>query len=425
MKKDLPHLSGIDQTLSFLKTPYTFISEHCRELDSDIFETRINLKKTYCMTGEEAAAFFYSDAIARKGAMPEPLMATFLGKGSVQGLDGEEHRRRKDLFLSIMNDKSLEKFNQIALKAWEKRANHWSFGQRINLYEEAQLVHTEAVCEWFGIPLKEEDLKTRTDELTSLFDKAGAKNIEHFKARIKRIKAEKWIRELVREARESPRTQNLMSPFFRFVFYTDHKGELLSEKVTAVEILNVLRPAVAISLYTVFVTHAIHLYKKTIHPEDKEFFIQEVRRFYPFFPATMGRIKEDIEWQGYQLKKGVQVMLDLYGINHDPRLWEEPQEFNPDRFWDWNKSPNNFVPQGGGDHYQNHRCPGEWITINLMKVAYDFFTEKINFEVLEQDLSLDTSRLPAKVKSDFVFKLTSLKEPWLEEVKPNSQILHQ
>ena len=51
--------------------------------------------------------------------------------------------------------------------------------------------------------------------------------------------------------------------------------------------------------------------------------------------------------------------------------------------------PFNFVPQGGGDHLVNHRCPGEWITIEFMKVAAEFLARRVAYVVPEQDLRLD------------------------------------
>lgn len=50
----------------------------------------------------------------------------------------------------------------------------------------------------------------------------------------------------------------------------------------------------------------------------------------------------------------------------------------------------------------NHRCPGEWITIELMKVALAFLTERMEYEVPEQDLRIDYSRLPALPRSHFI-----------------------
>ncbi|WP_222707250.1 cytochrome P450 [Pontibacter qinzhouensis] len=52
------------------------------------------------------------------------------------------------------------------------------------------------------------------------------------------------------------------------------------------------------------------------------------------------------------------MLLEVYGTHHDPELWENPEEFRPERFRDWKRIPFDFIPQGGGDHHTDHRCAG-------------------------------------------------------------------
>jgi fatty-acid peroxygenase len=136
--------------------------------------------------------------------------------------------------------------------------------------------------------------------------------------------------------------------------------------------------------------------------EYLELFVQEVRRFYPFFPFTGGRVLEAFDWRGHHFSKGTWMLLDLYGTNHDARIWNDPDKFQPERFRQWNKSAFNFIPQGGGDYYSNHRCPGEWITIEIMKRAVRLLTTAMHYEVPAQDLEINLSRMPAIPKSRFI-----------------------
>src|SRR3546814_10503319 len=106
-------------------------------------------------------------------------------------------------------------------------------------------------------------------------------------------------------------------------------------------------------------------------------FVQEVRRFSPFVPAVAALGRREFEWRGYHFPSGRRVILDLYGTNHDARTWNAPEAFRPERFREWDESPFNFIPQGGGDHNVNHRCPGEWITIRLMKQRSEEHTSEL------------------------------------------------
>ncbi len=151
------------------------------------------------------------------------------------------------------------------------------------------------------------------------------------------------------------------------------------------------------------------------HPECKEelmrgnnnyieMFVQEVRRYYPFTPFLGARVHKDFAWNQYDFKKGMLVMLDVYGMNHDSLIWNYPDEFRPERFMEQKDRTFCFIPQGGGDPKKGHRCPGEGITIEIMKASLDFLVNKVDFEVPEQDLSYSISRIPTLPKSGFIMK---------------------
>ena len=97
------HQPPHDATLALVTDPYRFISKQCDRIGADGFETHVLFKDTICLKGPEAAALFYDvDRFKREGAMPSPIRKTLLGDGGVQGLDGDAHRRRKQLFMDLM-----------------------------------------------------------------------------------------------------------------------------------------------------------------------------------------------------------------------------------------------------------------------------------------------------------------------------------
>ena len=100
--------------------------------------------------------------------------------------------------------------------------------------------------------------------------------------------------------------------------------------------------------------------------------------------------------------KGRRVLLDLYGTDHDERLWERPEEFRHERFRGREVSPFDLIPQGGGDHHRHHRCAGERVTIELMKVALSHVTGPMTYDVPTRDLRVSLSRVPAIPQSRFV-----------------------
>ncbi len=292
----------------------------------------------------------------------------------MQGLDNETHRHRKGMLMSLMTPAHIARLTEASAAAWQAAAHKWTKQGTVVLYDEACKLLTRAVCAWAGIHLAEEEVGRRTRQLTLLFDGAGAVNLRHLASRLARQRAERWMENVVGRIRSGQLQTLEQTAAHVIAWHRDPSGTLLSPHVAAVELLNVLRPAVAVAVYVTFAAHALHEHdvrQKLETDEDVALFVQEVRRFYPFFPAVAARVREGFEWHGFHFPKGRRVLLDLYGTNHDARTWDAPEAFRPERFQSWDGNPFDFIPQGGGDHFINHRCAGEGVTIELMKTTVE------------------------------------------------------
>ena len=193
-------------------------------------------------------------------------------------------------------------------------------------------------------------------------------------------------------------------------------GELLEPRIAAVEVLNIIRPTVAIAWFVTFAAHALHHW-----PEHRErirdggdyyveAFAQEVRRFYPFAPFVGGQAPHTQVWRGQEIPKGAMVLLDLYGQNHDSALWPEPYTFSPARFLHRQVDPDHLVPQGGGDPAAGHRCPGELVTVEVLKTLAAKLAA-MEYDVPPQDLRIPFARIPTRPRSGFV--LANVRPPGL------------
>lgn len=395
----IPSDGRLEGSLALLRDPYRFISSTCQRLGSDIFTTRLLLAPTICMTGADAAEFFYtSPGLTRARAAPKPIRRTLLGEGGVQGLDGAEHQHRKALFLALLEPHRVRRLGEQVCQQWLTSARTWQ--GPVELYPELQRILMRAVCAWSGIPLRPEDVATRTADVAALFDAAGSIGPRHWLARGARKRAEAWAMGLIADVR-AERLRPPRESVLRLVAeHRDLQRRMLDLPVAAVELLNVIRPTVAMAVFMVQLAHALAT-NPEVHqrlredPEDyAPLLAQEVRRFYPFFPATVARTREAVAWKSYLLPADCRVLLDLYGIDHDVRRWKDPERFVPERF----AQPYDekaFVPQGGGTHAANHRCPGEGIAIELLRVSALMLAGPLTYQVPPQPLAIPMNRLPA------------------------------
>jgi fatty-acid peroxygenase len=98
------------------------------------------------------------------------------------------------------------------------------------------------------------------------------------------------------------------------------------------------------------------------------------------------------------------VLLDLYGQNHDAELWGDPYALRPERFLGRDIGEFELVPQGAGDPRTNHRCPGEQLTVALLS-ALAVRLARLQFDVLDQDLSISLRRIPARPVDGIVLRV--------------------
>ncbi|MEF2276930.1 cytochrome P450 [Deinococcus sp. YIM 134068] len=83
-------------------------------------------------------------------------------------------------------------------------------------------------------------------------------------------------------------------------------------------------------------------------PEHHPAVLKETLRLYP--PGWMGsrRLARDMTWEGVRLPRGTLALYSPYLSARDPRLWDAPHEFRPDR---WRSAPPAwaYLPFGGGE----------------------------------------------------------------------------
>jgi fatty-acid peroxygenase len=362
--------------------------------------------------GPDAARFLYGeDHVRRSHAIPEPVQGTLFGKGAVHTLDGEAHRTRKALFVSLlMDDDRIDALVDASTAAWDAAVPGWAHRGEVVLSDEAAEVITRAVCDWAGVPLAEDEVSSAARDLTAMVDGFATAGPRHWRARRARGRREAWLARLVEDVRSGAATVPDGSVVDVVVRHRDADGERLDPRTAAVEVLNVVRPTVAISWFLSFSGHALARWPQYCgrlasgEPAFAAAWAHEVRRFYPFAPFIGGRAPREVEWDGERVPANSMVLLDLYGQNHDPELWGDPYTFRPERFLGREIGAFELVPQGGGDPRTGHRCPGEQLTVAVLS-ALAVRLARLPADVPEQDLSISLRRIPATPASGVVLRV--------------------
>ncbi|KDP41657.1 hypothetical protein JCGZ_16064 [Jatropha curcas] len=94
--------------------------------------------------------------------------------------------------------------------------------------------------------------------------------------------------------------------------------------------------------------------------------INEVMRLYPAGPLLLPHeSSEEGSIGGYRVPRGTMLLVNLWCIQNDPGLWEEPTKFKPERFEGCHEGVRDgfkFMPFGSG----RRSCPGEGLALRMI-----------------------------------------------------------
>jgi len=398
-----------DSTLRLARLGQRFISAECDRLGTDHFRTRLALQPVHCLRGPDAVRLAYpGERVTRVGGPPMSTVTLLQDRGSVQTLDGPEHRQRKQMFIDLLSGGSARRLADCFIEVWQAHEPSWPRDERFLFSEAMSQVLTETALRWAGIDRPGHQARRWSSTLVAMIDNAGRLGPPNWAARIRRGWMEAWARNQVRRARLRPVDD---SPLSRIAHHRDLVRRLLPLDVAAVELLNLLRPIVAIGHFVGFALIALYH-----HPEHRSAlaagdpaataaFVSEVRRTAPFFPMIGVRAKVPFTWQGERFEAGDRILVDLYGTNHDPAHWPDPDDFRCERFHTPGGDADAFVPQGGGPMLPGHRCPGEDVTVMIMGRALERLVRLDH--ILVRPHQVDLRRAPGLPRGGIVLTLGS------------------
>lgn len=166
-------------------------------------------------------------------------------------MDGDAHIHRKRLFISLMTPSHQNQLAKLTMKKLEDSIKIWENKKQIILFDELNEILCRAACQWAGVPLKESEAKKLAKEFSLMIDAFGAVGIRHWKGRRFRAKLEEWIKGIIEEVRSGKIKAEEETALHAMAFYRDLNGNQLDSHMAGVELINVLRPIVAISTFSI------------------------------------------------------------------------------------------------------------------------------------------------------------------------------
>nr|UUY85544.1 camptothecin hydroxylase [Camptotheca acuminata] len=111
--------------------------------------------------------------------------------------------------------------------------------------------------------------------------------------------------------------------------------------------------------------------------------INETLRLYPPTPLLLPHCSsEDYTVGGYEIPQGTILWVNAWAMHRDPKLWEEPTKFKPERFEGVEgREGYKFIPFGVG----RRACPGARMGIRTVSLALGALAQCFEWEKVGED----------------------------------------
>lgn len=126
--------------------------------------------------------------------------------------------------------------------------------------------------------------------------------------------------------------------------------------------------------------------KAAARDNDEEYLgalVKEVLRIRPPLPVAAGRVlNKPIAIGPHLIPAGTLIMVDAWGVHHDPESYADPERFEPERFRSA-PEPYSWLPFGGGAH----RCIGSALAELEIKVALATILNRVAIGPVDSELA--------------------------------------
>lgn len=110
--------------------------------------------------------------------------------------------------------------------------------------------------------------------------------------------------------------------------------------------------------------------------------VSETLRLYPAVPLLLPHLSSsDCRVAGYDMPRGTMVLTNVWAMQRDPKLWEDPEIFKPERFEKAGEA-DKLLPFGMG----RRACPGAGLAQRLVSLVLATLVQCFEWERVGDEL---------------------------------------
>lgn len=384
-----PSLPATLVTLVWAFAP-TWVMDRCFRRYGEMFTLTFapSGRKLVMMSDPEAVktVFTASPEIAPSAAGVSPV-APIMGPSSVLTLIGPEHMRQRKLLLPPFHGERMREYEEVIVQATKSSMEQWPLGRPMRLASRTRGITLEVILRAvFGV--EAERMGTLRDAIGGLLKgsqtpalllsalrrptlerPAGAlgRALDHLDSVIYQEIARR------REASDLAERADIMS---LLLLARDESGESMTDNELRDELVTLL-----LAGHETTATAVAWAIERLLRHPDKltrlvaeidvgesedymQAVISETLRVRPVVPFVIRMLTEPFTVGGRELPAGTRVVPCIYLVNRNPRIYEAPNEFRPERFLESSPETFSWIPFGGGIR----RCIGASFATFEMKL---------------------------------------------------------
>lgn len=326
-----------------------------------------------------------------------PNLGRVMGSGSLFALTGESHRAQRKLLTPAFHGSRLAEYRTLMAEEARAGMSAWPVGESVASLPTMNAITLNIILRTvFGARGEALDalrqLLPRMVKLGSILAATPIPQWELFGyapwGRFNRMRAEydATVGRLIERARSDPSIDSRSDILAMLIGATYDDGTPMRDREIADELITLLTAGHE----TTATTLAWAIERLRRHPEflsklvaaidagDDDLlgaFINEVQRTRPVIPMTFRQVHTDGYALGpWRVPRGMHLMIAISLLQTDPRLFDEPKRFYPERFIEQRPDPYELIPFGGG----TRRCIGAaFAHMELQVVLRTLLTEHI------------------------------------------------
>jgi len=374
-----PRMSSFLQTLAWTLAPTWFMRRCMRMVGEAFTVTFFPSGIRFVMLADPAAVkevFTAPPDVAPSAAGNSPIRP-IVGSSSVLVTVGAEHLRQRKLLLPPFHGERMREYEQTIVAATRADMATWPRGRPMRVQPHSRAITLEVILTAvFGVAdERREPLRRAISELMApmnvlailriaLSRPTGERPEGRFGAALERL--DEVLYEEIRSHRAAGGLEERTDILSLLMQARDEQGEPMSD----VELRDELVTLLLAGHETTATSVAWAIERLVRHPEklarlqaeidagsSEEYLnavVNETLRVRPVVPIVARQLQEDFEIGGRTIPAGTTVAPCIYLTNRNPRVYERPEEFMPERFLSESPETFSWIPFGGGIR----RCVG-------------------------------------------------------------------